>query len=420
SDDVESTLDAVDDVFTIDEDMTLQGNVIANDTAADPSALRSVLVNGEILPQGQALTEIALANGTLAINRLGDFVYTPNTDFFGVETFNYTARDGSTQSDDATVTITVNPVQDAPVAVDDLFSTTQDTPVSGNILLNDSDADGDALRSIIVERVVLAPGLAPTEVALEDGTLQINRLGEFIYTPDDDFTGEEEFTYEVRDGNGGSDEATVTVSVDPVPLVEGRALKLDFRNNRKILNEKVNEDGRDNGLSFVDVDPGAEVLGEGILDNRGGNGLSLFKFDSLGPISHTEAVRVHKPEGIGIGRDRIIDDDDILSILLIEDEANGAKLQFGNPNGFYRDGDLDPGEMIEVELFLDSEKVFQTFFTHDPNASGSLRSLSLDELDGFDGTTIFDEIHVSAASGDTEFTLRDITIFTVVPDPDFV
>ena len=68
------------------------------------------------------------ANGTVILNADGSFSYSPNPGFIGTDTFAYKATDGSAESGEATVTITVAPVNHAPVAVDDDYSIDEDTP----------------------------------------------------------------------------------------------------------------------------------------------------------------------------------------------------------------------------------------------------------------------------------------------------
>jgi large repetitive protein len=129
--------------------------------------------------------------------------YTPDPDFNGTDTFDYTASDGNGGTDTATVTVTVDPVNDAPVAQDDAETTDEDTPVDIDVLANDTDADGD---SMAVD--------SATDPA--NGSVVVNLDDTVTYTPDPDFNGTDTFDYTASDGNGGTDTATVTVTVDPV------------------------------------------------------------------------------------------------------------------------------------------------------------------------------------------------------------
>jgi hypothetical protein len=101
--------------------------------------------------------------------------------------------------------VTVNPVNDPPVAVDDAITTTQDMPVTANVLANDRDPDGDALT---VSDYVTA--------SAQSGTVSCAGDGVCTYTPPAGFNGTDSFTYTADDGHGGSDTGTVTVTVNPL------------------------------------------------------------------------------------------------------------------------------------------------------------------------------------------------------------
>ncbi|NEU06732.1 tandem-95 repeat protein, partial [Flavihumibacter sp. R14] len=101
------------------------------------------------------------------------------------DSFTYKVSDGTLESNIATVTLTVTPVNDAPVALNDAYNTTEETPVSvplPGVMTNDSDIDGDAITAIKV-----------TDPA--NGTLVFNADGSFTYTPNANFNGTDSFTY---------------------------------------------------------------------------------------------------------------------------------------------------------------------------------------------------------------------------------
>jgi hypothetical protein len=171
--------------------------VRANDIDPDGSPLVAALVTGP-------------ANGTLIFNADGSFKYTPAANFFGSVSFTYRVSDGGLNSNVATVTIAVNAINDAPDAVDDEAVSNRNTPVTINVLSNDSSAPdtGETLRVTTV-----------TQGAL--GTVVLNPDGTLTYTPGPVFTGRDMFTYSISDGNGGTDTATVFVEgshlLDPTP-----------------------------------------------------------------------------------------------------------------------------------------------------------------------------------------------------------
>ncbi|WP_460242375.1 tandem-95 repeat protein, partial [Aurantivibrio infirmus] len=150
-----------------------------------------------------------VANGTLTLNADGTFTYVPNANFNGTDSFVYEASDGNGGTAQATVTITVNAVNDTPTVVDDAYATNEDTTLTINlpndVLANDSDIDGDSLT------VNTTP---VTDVA--NGTLTLNADGTFTYVPNANFNGTDSFVYEASDGNGGTAQATVTITVNAV------------------------------------------------------------------------------------------------------------------------------------------------------------------------------------------------------------
>jgi large repetitive protein len=184
------------DSYALNEDGTLNvaaAGVLSNDTDADGDALSAVLVNGP-------------AHGSLTLNANGSFTYTPNVNFNGTDSFTYKASDGSLQSGTATVTITVNPINAAPVAAADAYSVDEDATLTVNpagILSNDSDVDGDILSAVLVS--------GPAH-----GSLTLNADGSFTYTPEANYNGTDSFTYQAFDGSLQSGTATVTITVNSV------------------------------------------------------------------------------------------------------------------------------------------------------------------------------------------------------------
>ena len=106
------------DPYSTNEDATLtvaSPGVLGNDTSG--SGLTAVLVSGP-------------AHGTLTLNSNGSFTYSPAANYNGSDSFTYKANDGALDSNVATVSLTVTPVNDAPVAANDSYSTSEDTPLT--------------------------------------------------------------------------------------------------------------------------------------------------------------------------------------------------------------------------------------------------------------------------------------------------
>lgn len=129
-----------------------------------------------------------------------NLTYTSSLNYNGSDSFTFKANDGQADSNVATVSITINPVNDPPVAVNDTAATAKNTPVLISVLANDSDVDGDALTITGV-----------TQGA--KGTVVINANETVTYTPAGGQLGTDTFTYTISDGHGGTASATVTVNI---------------------------------------------------------------------------------------------------------------------------------------------------------------------------------------------------------------
>lgn len=179
------------DTAVTDEDVSVDIPVLANDSDPDGDPL--------------TVTSATATNGTVVVNPDNTLTYTPNPDFNGSDTITYTADDGNGNSTPGTVAVTVNPVNDAPDAVNDSGITTPfGAAVVIPVLANDTDVDGDLLSV-----TAATPG--------SNGTTTVNGDGTVTYTPNAGFSGTDTFDYTISDGNGGTDTATVTVSVGIAP-----------------------------------------------------------------------------------------------------------------------------------------------------------------------------------------------------------
>ena len=183
---------AQNDSFSVAEDQSLQGNVIAgSDTDQDGDALSAVLISGPTHAS------------RFILNADGSFDYQGNANYNGQDQFQYRVTDGQGNSNVATVQIQVSSVNDAPVAVSDSYvmgqAETLQVLING-VLSNDSDIENDPVVAILVQKPA-------------HGTLQFRADGTFTYVPDNSFFGIDEFTYVPNDGAANGNVVRVQIVI---------------------------------------------------------------------------------------------------------------------------------------------------------------------------------------------------------------
>ncbi|MFY9810003.1 tandem-95 repeat protein, partial [Aquabacterium sp.] len=177
-----------DDNVTTEEDTAVSGQVVGSD--ADGDALTYALGTGP-------------SNGTVSVNANGTWTYTPSANFNGSDSFTVSVSDGNGGVTTATVNVGITPVNDAPVASADSTTTVEDTPVTIDVLGNDTDVDGPTLS---IKSATVDP--AQGSVSIVDGKL--------VFTPAPNFAGSATITYVSTDGSADSAPTAVTVTVTPV------------------------------------------------------------------------------------------------------------------------------------------------------------------------------------------------------------
>ncbi|HHK8498946.1 TPA: tandem-95 repeat protein [Vibrio parahaemolyticus] len=236
---VASVADIVADKATVVEDTPTIINVLGNDTFE--STDKVVSLDAENGPK----------NGTVIVNNDGTVTYTPDDNYVGKDTFTYVVTSGGV-SESTTVEVNVTPVNDAPVAKDDIATTQEDTAVTIDVLPNDTDVDGDTLS------------IQSASVPSDQGTVEIVD-GKLVFTPAENFNGHAEITYTVTDGQL-TDEAKVTVTVNPVN--DAPTIKVDAV-------ESITEDGVDTDtvvatLTVRDTDTPEDQLTVSLENNSNG------------------------------------------------------------------------------------------------------------------------------------------------------
>jgi len=174
---------AADDFATTNEDTSVIIDVLSNDSDVDgdPLTISSVTQAG---------------NGAAVIIPGNKIMYTPNVNFNGADIFAYTITDERGGVASATVSVTISPINDNPVAADDSAVIDEDSDTVIDVLSNDTDVDGDSLSVSSIDTPM-------------HGTAGVNSDGTITYTPNTDFNGVDGFSYTITDGIGSSS-ATVS------------------------------------------------------------------------------------------------------------------------------------------------------------------------------------------------------------------
>ena len=268
---------AVDDAKTLDEDAAATTfDVLANDTDVDG---------------GTKKIDSATAAGHGAVVVAGDgssLTYGPAADYCGSDTFTYKLNGGS----QATVSVTVTCVNDAPVAHDDTGHTTEAATLTVDaahgVLANDSDVDGDTLTAT----KTTDPG---------HGTVTVAADGGYVYTPAAGFTGTDSFTYKANDGHADSSAATVTITVGADLDGDGILDDVDTDDDGDGVPDTQDAFPRDKNES---VDTDGDGTGNNADADDDGDGVADAQ-DAF-PLDKNETVDT---DGDGVGNNADTDDD---------------------------------------------------------------------------------------------------------------
>ncbi len=151
-------------------------------------------------------------NGTVTVNSDGSWIYTPNVNYNGSDSFTAVVSDGKGGTDTITVMIGVTPEDDAPVAVEDSYTVAEDDSLTVSIpgVLGNDSLGGDG--GILAVSSYTSPA---------HGSLTLNPDGSFTYTPVANYNGADSFSYTITDADGDTSTATVALtvtSVDDAPV----------------------------------------------------------------------------------------------------------------------------------------------------------------------------------------------------------
>jgi len=440
--------DAMDDDIIVEEDTPLTIDVLGNDT--DPNVTDSLTITSVSDPGSGTVTN----NGS-------NVLFDPGTDFdyladgeTATVSFDYTISDGNSGSDTATVVVTVNGANDAPDAMDDDIVVEENTPLTIDVLGNDTDPD--ATDDLTVTSVT-DPGV---------GTVT-NNGSNVTFDPGTDFdylaAGESEtvsFDYTIDDGNGGSDTATVVVTVngandapdamdDDIVVEENTPLTIDVLGNDTdpdatddLTVTSVTDPGvgtvTNNGSNVV-FDPGTDFdyLADGetatvsfdytISDSNGGSDTATVVVtvnganDAPDAVDDSIIVEENTPLTIDVlSNDTDPDNTDALTITNVDDPVLGSASISGSNVVF------DPGTDFDYLAEGESETVSFDYTISDGNGGSDTATVVVtvnganDTPDAVDDTPVVEEntpLTIDVLSNDADPDATDVLTVTGVTDP---
>ena len=315
---------ADDETFTVAEDGAVIIDVLLGDTDLDGDTLTATEIDGTPISVGSPVT---IVTGVVSLNADGTLTFTPNANFNGPASFDYTVSDGNGGTDIGHVSGTVTPVNDPPVADDETFVVAEDGAVIIPVLLGDTDLDGDTLTVTDIDGTPISLG---SPVTIATGVVSLNADGTLTFTPNPNFNGPAAFDYTLSDGNGGSDVGHVSGNVTPVndaptARINNYTTAEDMTVNGNVLTDNtgsgIDSDVDGDSLSVtlmpvVDVMNGLLVLaGDGSFTytpNLGFNGVDSFTYEIRDPggLASTAVVTI----AVGAVNDPPVADDDTFTV----------------------------------------------------------------------------------------------------------
>ena len=386
---------ANDDTNSTDEDTAINGNVLSNDSDVDAVGALTVIASDNTSVNG----------ATVVVDSNGNYSYDPSSASVLqslavgenlVDSFTYTISDDNGGTSSATVTVTVNGLNDGPIANDDTNSTDEDTAINGNVLSNDSDVDATDVLTVIASDNTSANG----------ATVVVDSNGNYSYDPSNAsvlqslVAGEslvDSFTYTISDGNGGTSSATVSVTVNGV-------------NDGPIANDDTDSTDEDTAINGNVLSNDSDVDAVGALtviasDNTSVNGATVV-VDSNGNYSY-DPSSASVLQSLAVGENlvdsftyTISDDNGGMSSATVTVTVNGlndaptaiadtASTDEDNSvtgNVLSNDVEIDNGDTIDVLAFDATSGLGATItmdsagnYIYDPTSSTTLQDLNDNE-----------------------------------------
>jgi VCBS repeat-containing protein len=242
----------------------------AEDAASASTAIGATDIDGDTLSYA-VKAGAGAANGSVNFDQAnGTYAYTPNANFNGSDGFTIVISDGNGGTAEQIVSVTVTPVNDAPTAPAAGSVTTDEDTASAATAIGAADIDGDTLTYSV------KPGAGAA-----NGSVSFNQAnGTYTYTPVPNFTGSDSFTILIADGNGGTAEQAVSVTVENVndaPTgVSGNLVVSEYGANGTFAG------------TIAGVDPDSSSFSYQLLDDAGG----LFAMDANGNVTAIDPLRL--------------------------------------------------------------------------------------------------------------------------------
>ncbi|HHJ3167761.1 TPA: tandem-95 repeat protein, partial [Vibrio parahaemolyticus] len=368
------------DSTNVVEDTPTIINVLGNDTFEGTDKVVSLDTNN------------GPANGTVSVNPDGSVTYTPNDNYHGADSFTYIVTSGGV-SESTTVNVDVTPENDAPVAKDDTTITDEDTPVTIDVLPNDTDADGDKLS------------IESASVPKEQGTVEVVN-GKLVFTPTENFNGDAEIIYTVTDGQL-TDEAKVTVTVNPVN--DAPTIKVDAVES--ITEDAVSTDTVVATLTVRDTDTSEDQLTVSLENNS--NGYFVLVGDE---VKLTQA-----------GVDAVNNDELNLKDLTISASVSDGVNPTANDSDSLIVNRVNDAPTIKVDAVesitedaVSTDTVVATLTVRDTDTSEDQLTVSLENNSNGYFVLVGNEVKLTQAGVDAvnndELNLKDLTISASVSD----
>lgn len=306
--------DTLKDCVTVDDEFFTKINtpVLITDLLANDNKVDTLFMDSYSLPP----------NGQLEENGDGTFMYTPNEDFIGVDSYEYAVTDGAGQSYIGLVTITVGPMNTDPTAVDDIINILEGTPTTIrpiDIVGNDIDPDGD---NLIVESC--------TDPL--NGKVKQNKDGSLVYTPNEGFVGTDSIVCTIIDGNQGVDTSTIEFVVRPQDFARNDVVVTNMNSAVTVNAPGILENDSTFGNGILSVVSCAEPSRGTITYKEDGS----FKFTPNTLFIGVQTIGCTISDGLG--------GTDTSNIIIL------VRPPFLNNNGLSTDEDvplpLDPDDML--------------------------------------------------------------------------